>query len=478
GEAENVAVFFDRCRKKRAPFSHLENKNLHKDGREVILERSAVPILDADDQFRGYRGIDRDITQRKKAENEIRQRNRELESLAAIAHLASQSLDLDHLLDTVLPEIARALEVRPVLLFLSEGEPRMALRGSFPSPRDQNLTQDELQVGECLCGIAVAEGMNLFSENIAEDPRCTNDACRNAGLVSVAAIPLQSAQDKPGVLVVASSSPRDFRQNEYFLSTVANSVATAVENADLYQEIRAHAASLERRVAERTAELETANKELEAFSYTVSHDLRAPLRSIDGFSKALEEEYGHVLEDLGKDYLRRVRDATRRMSQLIDDLLKLSKLTRGELKRQLVDLSALARAVASDLTKSGRHRTVDFVVAEDMGAWGDPHLLQLVMENLIRNAWKFTALQPRARIEVGVVDLDGKKAYFVRDNGVGFNPAHAHRLFQPFQRLHAASEFPGSGIGLATVKRIVHRHGGRVWIEAKEGEGATVYFSL
>ncbi len=478
GEAENIVAFFEACRKERAPFTNLENRNLHKDGREVILERSAVPIVDADSQFRGYRGIDRDITQRKRAENEIRQRNRELESLATITHLSSRSLDLDHLLETLLPEIARVLEVRPVLLFLSEGEPTMALRGSFPSPRDENLTERELQVGECLCGLAVAEGMNLFSENIAEDPRCTNEACRNAGLVSVAAIPLRSAHNKTGVLMVASSSPRNFRQNEYFLSTIADSLATAMENADLYQEIRAHAASLERRVAERTAELQTANKELEAFSYTVSHDLRAPLRSIDGFSKALEEEYGDVLDEPGKDYLRRVRDATRRMSQLIDDLLKLSKLTRGELKRQLVDLSALARAVASDLTKSGSHRPVDFVVAEAMAAWGDPRLLQLAMENLIRNAWKFTALQPRARIEVGMVDLEGLKAYFVRDNGVGFNPAHAYRLFQPFQRLHAASEFPGSGIGLATVKRIVHRHGGRVWIEAKEGEGATVYFSL
>ncbi len=477
-EAQYTATLLENQLNAPAPFTNLEQTHLHRDGREIVLETSAVPIFDAGGQFRGYRGIARDITQRKQTEDEIRQRNRELESLAAITHLASRSLDLDHLLETLLPEIARVLDVRPVLLFLSNEDPRLALRGSFPPASDAEIEESELRVGECLCGLAAEEGINVFSEDIANDPRCTQDVCKKTGLVSVAAIPLQSAHNKTGVLTVASASRRDFRQNEYFLSAIADSLAAAIENADLYHEIRTHAAGLERRVAERTAELETANKELEAFSYTVSHDLRAPLRSIDGFSRFLEEEHGHALDQEGKDYLRRVREAAHRMAQLIDDLLKLSKLTRGELRREQVDLSALARTVASELEKSVEGRSVDFVIAEGMSAWGDPHLLLVALENLIQNAWKFSMMQPRTRIEVGTVNFAGQKVFFVRDNGVGFNPAHAHRLFQPFQRLHPASEFPGSGIGLATVKRIVHRHGGKVWIEAKQGVGATVYFTL
>lgn len=478
GEAQHMAHLLESHLNAPAPFTNFEQRLLHRDGREIVLETSAITIFDAGGQFRGYRGIARDITRRGQTEDEIRQRNRELESLAAITRRAGRSLDLDHLLETLLPEIARVLDVGPVLLFLSDGGPSLTLRGSFPPAGDARLEEAELQMGECLCGLAAQGGMSVFSEDMANDPRVTLNACKGTGLVSVAAIPLQSAHNRTGILAVASASRRDFRQNEHFLSAIADSLATAIENADLYQEIRIHAAALERRVAERTAELETANKELEAFSYTVSHDLKAPLRSIDGFSKCLEEEYGHALDQEGKGYLHRVRNAAHRMGQLIDDLLKLSRLTRGELRREQVDLTTLARTVASQLEKSGGERPVDFVIAERMNAWGDPRLLLVALENLIQNAWKFSAFQPKARIEVGMVNFTGQKAYFVRDNGVGFDPVQAHRLFQPFRRLHPASEFPGSGIGLATVQRIVHRHGGKVWIEAKQGLGATVYFTL
>lgn len=235
---------------------------------------------------------------------------------------------------------------------------------------------------------------------------------------------------------------------------------------------------LEQRVIERTAQLEAANRELEAFSYSTSHDLRAPLRSIDGFSQALLEDYSGSLDAKGKDYLRRVRSSAQRMSQLIDDLLGLSRLSRVEMHRAEVNLGALARAVALELQKAEPGRKVNFSIAEEAGANGDVRLLRIVLGNLMGNAWKFTSRHPAPRIEFGTVEFEGKAAYFVRDNGAGFDPAYASKLFSPFQRLHPASEFPGTGIGLVTVQRIVRRHGGEVWAEGEVGRGATFYFTL
>lgn len=224
--------------------------------------------------------------------------------------------------------------------------------------------------------------------------------------------------------------------------------------------------------------LEAANKELEAFSYSVSHDLRAPLRSIDGFSQALLEDYSERLDEQGRDYLHRVRAASQRMAHLIDDMLKLARVTRAELSREEVDLSALAQEIAAELRRAQPGREVEFAVASGLRVHGDPKLLRIVIENLLGNAWKFTGKRSGARIEFGMTHRDGKPAYFVRDNGVGFDMAYAGKLFGAFQRLHDSREFPGTGIGLATVLRVVHKHGGKVWAEGKVEKGATFYFSL
>ncbi len=223
---------------------------------------------------------------------------------------------------------------------------------------------------------------------------------------------------------------------------------------------------------------EAASRELESFSYSVAHDLRAPLRSIDGFSHALLEDCGDKLDEDGRKYLKIVRESAQLMAQLIDDILTLSRVTRSELGRESVDLSALARAAYTRLERGEPGRRVEVVIQEGLVGDGDPRLLAVVFDNLLGNAWKFTGKRDCARIELGAIPNDGTPAYFVRDNGAGFDMTYANKLFGVFQRLHAAHEFEGTGVGLATVQRIVHRHGGRVWAEGKVGAGATFYFTL
>jgi PAS domain S-box-containing protein len=226
------------------------------------------------------------------------------------------------------------------------------------------------------------------------------------------------------------------------------------------------------------AALEASNRELETFSYSVSHDLRTPLRAIDGFSRALEEDYGPGLDPAARGYIERVRRATHRMGQIIDDLLQLSRLSRGELRSEPVDMTALAGEVDAALRAAQPEREVEFEAMPGLRATGDSRMLRLVLENLLGNAWKYTSRQPRARIGFGMENGAGEPVFFVRDDGAGFDMAYADKLFGAFQRLHSASEFPGSGIGLATVARVVQRHGGRAWAEGAPGRGATFYFTL
>lgn len=233
-----------------------------------------------------------------------------------------------------------------------------------------------------------------------------------------------------------------------------------------------------RELARSNTELASVNNELESFAYSVSHDLRAPLRSIDGFSQALLEEYADKLDAQGKEYLQRVHAAALHMAELINDLLSLSRVTRTEITHASVDLSALAHEVAVELQKQQPERQMEFNITEGLTGDGDKNLLRIALTNLLGNAYKFTSKCKQARIEFGVTQHKGKPSYFVRDNGVGFDMAYANKLFSPFQRLHSPGEFPGTGIGLAIVQRVIHRHGGDVWAEGKVDQGATIYFTL
>jgi signal transduction histidine kinase len=307
---------------------------------------------------------------------------------------------------------------------------------------------------------------------------------------------LQGAIARP-ILDLSETASRVSRESDYSIRARAHGADELGALVESFNGMLAHIQAqdaalreardtLERRVAERTRQLETrsqelfaANKELEAFSYSVSHDLRAPLRAIDGFSKALLAQYkGRALDAQGDHYLGRVRAATQRMSQLIDDLLHLARVTRAGLERREVDLTRVARGIAEELERQQPERRLEIAIADGLSAFADPHLVGIVLQNLLGNAWKFTSRNPDGRIEVGAQGEDGTRVLFVRDNGAGFDMTYADKLFGVFQRLHTDAEFEGTGIGLATVQRIMHRHGGRIWAEAAVGRGATFYFTF
>jgi signal transduction histidine kinase len=279
--------------------------------------------------------------------------------------------------------------------------------------------------------------------------------------------------------VAANTAPAT---SEGRLDTAAEFLAEILSPFEMmlrgYRETNSQLTTRNQELQEAKVEAELANHELEAFSHSVAHDLRAPLRSLDGFSLMLLEDYAEKLDDEGRQHLQYIRESAQRMALLIDDLLTLSRVMRGEFQRRQVNLTDISRAVATDLQKTQPGRCVDFRIADGLTDVGDAGLLAIALTNLIGNAWKYTGKRARATIEVGTTVADGRRAYFVRDNGAGFDMAYASKLFGVFQRLHSEEEFEGTGIGLATVERVVRRHGGRIWAQARINEGATFFFTL
>jgi signal transduction histidine kinase len=292
-------------------------------------------------------------------------------------------------------------------------------------------------------------------------------------IVALAETARKVSQDKDYRVRVTASSEGDELAT---LIDSFNEMLKEIQQRDT--ELQRAQDELELRVSERTRELVSANQELEAFSYSVSHDLRGPLDALNGFSYVLLKNYSDRLDANGKESLQSIRTAAVRMSELIDDLLNLSRITTSTIHREKIDLSAFARSIMEELFRTAPERKVEFIAPPVAEAFADVRLLRIVMDNLLRNAWKYTSHHEHARIEFGSDAQNGRNVYFVRDDGSGFEPRSVDRLFQPFQRLHSAEEFPGNGIGLATVRRIVQRHGGNVWAEGVVEKGATFYFTL
>jgi PAS domain S-box-containing protein len=315
---------------------------------------------------------------------------------------------------------------------------------------------------------------DLFPRDVADSFR-TNDlwAASTGGPVQMEEV--APGEDGPHTYITVKFPLLDSAGQPYAVAGISTDI-TDRKRAE--EQVRQLNAELEQRVRSRTAELETAVRELDAFAYSVSHDLRAPLRSLHGFSQVLLEDYGDRLDDEGRQYLDRIQANVARMGQLIDDLLRLSRATRTSLSRTTVDVSALALEVLDELRLAEPGRQVESVVADGLVATGDSHLIKLALDNLLSNAWKFTGKREHAVIEVGTARQDGEQVFHVRDNGAGFDMRYASKLFDPLQRLHTAAEFEGNGIGLAIVQRVVSRHGGRIWAESEQGKGAMFFFTF
>lgn len=351
-----------------------------------------------------------------------------------------------------------------------------------------NIVLGNERTGNGTTGRAIRDGAHRVCQDIEHDPNMApwRDEALRRGFRSSAAFPIREAGVVVGAMNVYAAETQFFTPDIIGLmlelaADISFSLDTFAGNARRERaeaELKELNLELERRVQERTRQLELANKELEAFSYSVSHDLRAPLRSIDGFSQILLKTHHDQMDETGRDYLQRVRRASQRMGHLIDDLLKLAQVARSTIRREAVDLSGLVEQVVDELHRANPERRVRFVSQPGLSVQADAGLLRIAMDNLLGNAWKYTGKKAEAEIEFGKRGVEGKDIFFVRDNGEGFNMDYVHKLFGTFQRLHGTDEFEGTGIGLATVQRIVHRHNGKVWAEGKEGHGATFYFTL
>jgi len=348
-----------------------------------------------------------------------------------------------------------------------------------PSHRgmSESMKQTLIPLGQGITGLVAATGEPKRLADVRQEQVYwpANDT-----MLSELCVPLKAGDRVIGVINVESPLPNAFTEtDEHLLVTVAGQLAPAIERLRAEAQVHRLNTELERRVTERTAQLEAAVKELESFSYSVSHDLRAPLRSIDGFSQALLEDYGNQIDEEGRHNLEIVRHEVQRMGQLIDDLLNLARVTRAGMYQVEVDLSELANVLASGLHQKEPDRQVEFSIAPDLRVVGDLNLLRIMLDNLLTNAWKFTSRKPHAQIVMGrEVQPNGETAFYIRDDGAGFNMAYVSKLFGAFQRLHSQVEFEGTGIGLATVQRIVTRHGGRIWATGMVDQGATFYFIL
>ena len=453
-------------------------------GRQSYAQFTYVPDFDADQRVIGYYIFGYDITERRRAEETLRLYVERLETLRKIDTAILEARYPAEIAGTALEHLLRFVPYWGATVRVMDFSRREA--SVLATRRGVNSTYTAAQrISFEEYGPAGLAALKEGRFSIVPDIGAV--AGRSAalerryqhGMRSFVRVPLMVESTLVGILNLASDKANFFTL-EYveFVRTIADHLALTLQGAILREKIQRQADELEERVIARTAELAAANQELEAFSYSVSHDLRAPLRSINGFGKLLQLKNAAQLDAGGRGFLQRILRAGERMGELIDDLLSLSRISRAEMRCVAVDLSALACEVAADLGGARPERRVAVTIAPDLTVNADRGLARILLENLLGNAWKYSFHAAHPHIEIGQVERNGQIQYFVRDNGAGFDMAYANKLFGVFQRLHSQSEFPGTGIGLATVKRIVHRHGGEVWAEGKVNEGATFYFTL
>ncbi|HEY4056022.1 MAG TPA: GAF domain-containing protein [Kofleriaceae bacterium] len=398
---------------------------------------------------------------------------------------ASLDPNLQNLLDSIVWTLGREFCAGAVLQLVETARQQLQMAAIFEPDRTRrdalkkHLADVVIRPGVGLPGMVLASRAALRIERVEREPLGTRVQPGKEELVatlsgtSLLSVPLISRGNVIGVLTMfRSPNTAAFTlADEQLGQDFADRAALAVENAQMY-------AQLEQRVAARTRELQEANRDLESFSYSVAHDLRAPLRALGHFAVALAEDQADRLDDKGRDYIQRIQRAGEQMTQITEALLSLARMTRKEIMRERVDLGELATTIVDPLRTGEPERHVDLVVPRGLVVEGDTSLLRALFENLLGNAWKFTRGKDPARIELGSELVGADRIYFVRDNGAGFDPRFTDKLFAPFQRLHSAHEFEGSGIGLATAAKIVQRHGGRIWAEGRVGEGATMRFTL
>lgn len=323
----------------------------------------------------------------------------------------------------------------------------------------------------CISGWAMLNKQSVMIEDIYQDDRIPQDAYRPTFVKSLLMVPIRKIDPIGAIGNYWQAHHHSTLDEIQLLEALANSTSIAIENVTVYME-------LEKRVKERTAQLYAVNQELEAFSYSVSHDLKAPLRAIDNFSAMLLEDKNIKRNEHSKHIFERIKINISRMYELIDDLLTLSKISRSELYIENIDLKFLAENILKELAKNNPNRSVNWIIQDNLMVNADKQLIKIVLENLISNSWKFTSKVLNSHIQIGRIDKDNETVFFVRDNGAGFDPQYTKELFRPFKRLHSEADFPGTGIGLATVQRIIQLHSGKIWAESNIGNGAVFYFIL
>jgi len=499
---ENTEIFriIKHCKEERIPH-HLENKFVFPDGTSGWFDLSIQPVPE------GVFILSLDITDRKQAEENEKLANEVLQHL-------NEDRDTESMINSIIQLIKKSTECEAIGIRIKDGNDfpyyqTMGFSEGFVKSENNLCSYDKngnpvcgndgKPLLECMCGNILygrinpaksffTEGGSFRSNNTTQLLSTTSDEdrmartrnrCNSAGYESVALIPLRSGNEIIGLLQL-----NDHRKNMFtsdiipFFESLGSSIGIALMRNKAEKEIRELNIELEQRVQNRTEQLEAANKELEAFSYSVSHDLRSPLRAIDGFSRILAEEYCDEIDSEGKRLLNIVRTSTQKMDQLITDMLSLSRVSRSEMIFHRIDMTKMADSIYHEVTSEEIRNKFVFLVQPLPEVFGDTSLIRQVWINIISNAIKYTMPKEIRKIEIGSYSENGMNIFYVKDTGVGFNPDYVHKLFGVFQRLHTEKEFEGTGVGLAIVQRVIHRHSGKVWAEGSVGVGATFYFSL